>query len=265
MDKDEDFYFLRDSFKVRTCGGSGKPGEEKLLFALSTWELQNLKTDDILEIPDRLYKEHGVSPAYLQKVMEKHGVQTVGKEKLEKAHFIENPMKVIVSYTNHYSWPKACALTGIGSENMIGVKVNNAAQIDTGELRRTLENCARRKEAVYAVIAIVGSTEEGAVDDVTTIVQLREELAKSLGLSFVIHVDAAWGGYFATMARPQVERTTPAGKERWIPDLVLSLGLRESVNRSYLAIRDCDSVTIDPHKSGYIPYPVCTTCLARAA
>ncbi|KAA8895556.1 pyridoxal phosphate-dependent transferase [Sphaerosporella brunnea] len=256
MGEGEGLEFLKNDFRISTC-----QGEEKLFLDLTAWEILNLKIDDILEIPDRLYKEYGISPGYLQGIMEKHGVQTVGKEKLEKDHSV-NPMKVIVSATNHYSWPKACALTGIGRQNMIPVKVNNAAQIDTAALRRTLvDDCVANNQAVYAVIAIVGSTEEGAVDDVAQIVAMRDELAESHGLYFVVHVDAAWGGYFASLVQPEPELEEDLGMEMGDPQLVLSsLGLRESVNRSYLAIGKCDSVTIDPHKSGYVPYPAGALC-----
>lgn len=44
------------------------------------------------------------------------------------------------------------------------------------------------------MVAVVGTTEEGQVDSVDKIVELREKLYKE-GIYFYLHVDAAYGGY----------------------------------------------------------------------
>ena len=48
------------------------------------------------------------------------------------------------------------------------------------------------------MVSIMGSTEEGSVDPLGGIIRIRDEFQKK-GLSFVVHADAAWGGYFCTM------------------------------------------------------------------
>ena len=51
------------------------------------------------------------------------------------------------------------------------------------------------------MVGVIGSTEESAVDPLKGILELRHALQKS-GLSFTVHADAAWGGYFASVLRP---------------------------------------------------------------
>ena len=51
------------SFKVTTC-----EGKTELFAKLDTWELLNLKPKTILDLPDRLVKEHGISPKYIETV-----------------------------------------------------------------------------------------------------------------------------------------------------------------------------------------------------
>lgn len=63
--------------------------------------------------------------------------------------------------------------------------------MDPAYLEQLLEDRLQRKQAVYAVVAIIGSTEHGSVDPLDQIVYLREKFQKK-GLSFVIHADAAW-------------------------------------------------------------------------
>lgn len=54
MKEGEALEFLSGRFVVETC--LGKP---KLFTDMTNWELLNLKSNDILDIPDRLYQEYG--------------------------------------------------------------------------------------------------------------------------------------------------------------------------------------------------------------
>lgn len=86
---------------------------------LTTWELLNLKSETILDIPSRLKEEFNISPEFLESVMHKYSVQTVGKDAIEseyttpgilngniKEYRMVSP-KCTVASTRHYSWPKA--------------------------------------------------------------------------------------------------------------------------------------------------------------
>ena len=57
---------------------------------------------------------------------------------------------------------------------MIDVNVDNGARIDVADLKTKLQSCLAKKRAVYAVVAIVGSTEHGACDPLDKIVALRD-------------------------------------------------------------------------------------------
>ena len=47
------------------------------------------------------------------------------------------------------------------------------------------------------VTVVFGTTQEGAVDDLAEVLRIRQQFA-SRGLTFTIHIDGAWGGYFAS-------------------------------------------------------------------
>ena len=78
---------------------------------------------------------------------------------------------------------------------MVSIKVDHGARVDLDDLRSHLQSCLDNEVAVYAVVAIIGSIEEGAVDPLRDIIRLRDEF-QAKGLSFLVHGDAAWGGYF---------------------------------------------------------------------
>jgi hypothetical protein len=152
---------------------------------------------------------------------------------------------------------------GLGSGNMTEIDVDLDACIDTTLLQEKLHGCAREGQGVYAVVAIVGSTEEGVVERLSEILELRKKFQKDYGLSFLVHADAAWGGYFATMLerdmvrgkneylvqRPVQERVSHYGRG-FIPSSCLGRNTEH-----FLALKHADSITVDPHKAGYVPYP----------
>ncbi|KAE8354962.1 pyridoxal phosphate-dependent transferase [Aspergillus coremiiformis] len=249
--------FVADRFMVTTCRG-----EKKLFAQLSTWELLNLRGKAVLDLPQALHEQFGISPKFLESALQHFSIQSTGKDTLEREFGIKKPIKYFLSNTRHYSWPKGGAISGLGSDAFEGIEVDNAARINLDVLEERLQKSLEEEQAVYAVVAVIGSTEEGAVDRLSSILAMRQRF-QSKGLSFLVHADAAWGGYFATML-PRSLYDTPrgpstshpedgfdGGAEGFVPDLSLKLQTQEDL----LALKYADSITVDPHKAGYIPYP----------
>ena len=67
-------------------------------------------------------------------------------------------------------------------------------------------------------------------------------------LGFVLHADAAWGAYFCSTLRQEDDISAPEG-------FVPAIALKPTTVDALESLKDCDSVTLDPHKSGYIQYP----------
>jgi glutamate/tyrosine decarboxylase-like PLP-dependent enzyme len=78
------------------------------------------------------------------------------------------------------------------------------------------------------VVATAGSTGNGAVDQIDQIVPLATRSGAR------VHVDGAYGGYFVLLANGNA--------------------LDPDVAAAYRAIRDADSIVVDPHKRGLQPY-----------
>ncbi|KAK6840601.1 pyridoxal-dependent decarboxylase conserved domain protein [Apiospora arundinis] len=257
FDPDQKLHFLADNFHVETC-----KGERKLFARLSNWELLNLKPSDILDLPDRLYQEYGISNKFISEVMNEFNIQSTGKDELERELGLTKPCQYMLSNTRHYSWPKGAAICGLGSDNVVGIPVDLGARLDLGELEKRLRRNLEEKQPVLAVVAIIGSTEEGAVDRLSGILALRKQF-QSEGLSFLVHADAAWGGYFCSMLPKNYQPgdctnlpTEMGTTDGFVPDASLRVETQEDL----YAMRFADSITVDPHKAGYIPYPAGGLC-----
>jgi hypothetical protein len=97
--------FIAEKFKVQTCRG-----DEKLLRDMDVWELLNLRPEAILDIPERLHEEHGVSSEFLQDTLKEFNIQTVGRGPLEEFHHYDKDMQYFLAKTRHYSWPKGTGM-----------------------------------------------------------------------------------------------------------------------------------------------------------
>lgn len=83
------------------------------------------------------------------------------------------------------------AITGVGIDNVIHIRVATTTRMDTEHLVECLEKNLQAQQAVFTVVAIMGTTEHGAVDPLLEVLLIREEFQKR-GLSFYVHADAAW-------------------------------------------------------------------------
>lgn len=243
-------------------------GQQAILTQLDTWTLLNLKMDDVLALPSRISKliseETGqdVTDA-VNDALSKYTLQTLGFSDFSSRYLtdVTVPAGILVTSTMHYSWPKSAAVLGMGASSIIPVPVNEDARMEITELRLRLDRCLAIKQPVLMTVCIIGSTEESAVDPIAEVIQLREEYRRK-GLEFSIHADAAWGGYFASILREDTHKTLlTAGKRQYTPAMTMN----EYVTAQYEALKDADSITIDPHKAGYIPYPAGGLCYRNSA
>ena len=233
-------------------------GSTAQLVSLDDWELLNLGADEILAYPTAIQTQFGIGTATLEAVLQGYSIQNLGFARF-------TPGVVTVPGSRHYSWPKAAALLGLGSSNLISIPVDLDARMDVAQLREALDRCLGNKVPVIQVVAVAGSTEESAVDPLADIVAVREEYRGS-GMEFPIHVDAAWGGYFASILRPAPSGDpTPEGDPRDIRQYTPAMTMSTYVETQYKAFGSADSITVDPHKAGYIPYPAGGLCYRNYA
>lgn len=170
---------------------------------------------------------------------------------------------IIVPETAHYCLPKAADLLGIGRRSLVHVPVDSHFHMKVGELAKVLDQCERENKHILAVVPVVGTTEEGAIDPVHKIVQLRAEREGDGGSSFWIHADAAYGGYLRTVTVPTRLGLGNPETEVQVGDKIIKLSLDLPVGTSCDALEslsECDSIVVDPHKLGYVPYPAGAVC-----
>jgi len=129
-----------------------------------------------------------------------------------------HPGKAIAySAEAHYTHSRMCGVLGVEGRS---VAADRFGRIDLDALEDAL-----REGGIGTVVLTPGTTGIGAVDRVDEALALRERYGVRL------HVDGAYGGFFALLADTGL---VPGGP--------------------FSAIAQCDSVVVDPHKHGLQPY-----------
>ena len=126
----------------------------------------------------------------------------------------------------HYTHARMCEVLGVES---VPVAADAAGRMDLDALEQVLAT-----GRVGTVVLTAGTTGLGAVDPIAEALALRERYGCRL------HVDAAYGGFFALLAREGDED----GEGLLGPETAARLR----------AVEECDSVVVDPHKHGLQPY-----------
>ena len=230
-------------------------GEQRDIRELPLWSLLNLRSGATLDAHELL---HRLAPRpEVARALDAHSLATIGYQDYTRqlADAFGDPLPagvILVASTAHYSWEKIARALGIGAHRMVAVPVDARARMDPAALWSELERCAAEHRPVLALISVCGTTEEGAVDRLDLVADLRDRAERELGITFHLHSDACYGGYAAAVTRAADGRRLAAAEIR--SKHALDWPSADWVS-SISALARTDSVTIDPHKLGYVPYP----------
>lgn len=236
----------------------GSPaGGRASLDDMDLWGLLNVAPEDAMDLADafraRLGDDGAAVEALAQHSLAGLGYQEFGRRLSQQFGDALHDGAVLVPSTAHYSWEKICRALGIGGRQLIHVPVDRRFRMDPAALEATVHALVDRKQPIIACISVIGTTEESAVDRLDLIADVRDRVARERGVAFHLHADAAWGGYAASITRG------PDGRRRSYEDALADYAPEawpeEGVYRGLCAMERTDTVTIDPHKLGFIPYP----------
>ena len=130
------------------------------------------------------------------------------------------PLRVYASGETHTWLQKAADLSGIGTDAIRWIATDGRQRIDTRALREAIERDRAAGDRPLAIIGTAGSVSTGAIDELGVLAAIAREH------DVWFHVDGAYGA--------------PAAMLPDAPD-------------DLKALREADSVAVDPHKWLYAP------------
>ena len=151
---------------------------------------------------------------------------------------------VLVPGNKHYSWPKAANIFGLSEKAIWPIQLDRYGRVRIDSLRANIDRARREQRPIMMAVSVAGTTELGTVDAVDEACELFDDYRRQHNIDIWHHVDAAYGGYFCATFR---------GGQSLLPERAV---------RAFSALARADSVTLDPHKLGFVPY-ACGAFLVR--
>lgn len=156
---------------------------------------------------------------------------------IEESYNIEYQGPVVLApQSKHYSWPKGIVLMGLGAEAFWPIELDRFGHLSVEDLKKKIARARKEHRPIVAVVSVAGTTEMGDFDPIHHVQAYLRKLRNEEEIYIWHHVDAAYGGFFKTLPR---HNASPANDH-----------LFDALD----SISQTNSVTIDPHKLGYVPY-----------
>jgi glutamate/tyrosine decarboxylase-like PLP-dependent enzyme len=195
-----------------------------------------------------LWEEHGLSDATLRRCSAAAGNPGDVWARLGRAGGRDYLGPVLLAPgAKHYSWLKAANVFGLGEDSLWSVALDAEGRLEIDDLDRLIRRARSQGRPVLMTVGVAGTTETGEIDPVGQAHDLLDGWERDQGVHIWRHVDAAYGGFLrAILGGADESALSPASVA----------ALR--------AIGGADSITIDPHKLGYVPY-ACGAFLTRDA
>ena len=132
-------------------------------------------------------------------------------------------MRIYVSEESHSSIDKAMDVLGLGTDNLIKIKVDKNFKMQPRLLIKKIKDDINKKFLPIGVIGTAGTTNTGSIDPLNEL----SKICKKFKLWFM--VDAAYGGPAASIT---------------------------SLKKNFKGLEKADSILVNPHKWLFVPFEV---------
>ncbi|HLU47565.1 MAG TPA: pyridoxal-dependent decarboxylase, partial [Planctomycetota bacterium] len=156
---------------------------------------------------------------------------------------------IIASKQGHYSKLNVASWTGVGSENVVEIPTHASNDMIVSLFEEKAREVIAAGKKIGCIIATMGTTDAFGIDDIGSIVAVRDRLVDELGLDYRphVHADAVIGWAWSVFNDYDFERNELDFRPRTTRALANAC---RRISKLHLA----DSIGIDFHKTGFCPY-----------
>jgi L-2,4-diaminobutyrate decarboxylase len=172
---------------------------------------------------------------------------------------LTEPAYVLCSEQAHYAVRTVAQWLGIGSDRVIEVPSSPENEIRTCLLESQLRELLNRGDKIAGIVATMGTTDAFGLDDLAEILEIRDRLCDEFSLDYRphVHADAVIGWAWSVFNDYDFETNPLKFSHRTVRALAGTV-------RRVKHLAEADSIGIDFHKTGYVPY-VSSLFLVRTA
>ena len=162
---------------------------------------------------------------------------------------VREDVMIFASDGSHYCRYNIAGWLGVGAKNLVTIPTSPQNAMDINIFRQNATDCLKQGRKIGGFIATLGTTDAFGVDDIRSIVRIRDELVQEFQLPYRphIHADAVIGWAWSVFNDYPFEQNPLGFRPRTVRALA---GVCQNIRHLSLA----DSIGVDFHKPGFAPY-----------
>lgn len=161
---------------------------------------------------------------------------------------VRTDAKVICSQQAHYCQQTATDWLGLGMDNIVHVRTDDANEMDVGHLEEILKDLAAKKIPVATIICTMGTTDANAFDPIAKVRALLDRYPNPEGFGkAILYADAVCGWSWIYFKDYDFANNPLGFSDRILPILKRN-------GQAMADLSHADAAGIDFHKLGFAPY-----------
>jgi len=162
---------------------------------------------------------------------------------------LRTPAVIVCSDRAHYACLTVANWLGIGEEHVVSIPTTDDNEIDVDALGSQLREVVKSGCRIACLIATMGTTDAFGLDDLATMVRVRDEIVREFSLDYVphVHADAVIGWAWSVFNDYDFEENPLGFRHRTVRALAGTARRIRHLGRA-------DSLGVDYHKTGFAPY-----------
>ena len=162
---------------------------------------------------------------------------------------LHTPAVIVCSDRAHYACLTVANWLGIGEEHVVSVPTTDDNEIVIDALASQLREVVKDGRRIACLIATMGTTDAFGLDDLASMVRLRDEIVREFSLDYVphVHADAVIGWAWSVFNDYDFEANPLGFRHRTVRALAGTARRIRHLGRA-------DSLGVDYHKTGFAPY-----------
>ncbi|ABK62153.1 pyridoxal phosphate-dependent decarboxylase family protein [Clostridium novyi] len=178
----------------------------------------------------------------------------LGKE--SRKNGIRSDAQILVSNVGHYAMKNCSDWTGLGTNNVRNINLNEDSSMDLNHLEEVMEQCYKEGKPIAMIVATMGTTDAFAVDNIKGIVEICDRFVRKHNLKKrpFIYADAVIGWAWSVFNSYDFKENSMEFSEKTLRSIEKSVANIRNLNLA-------DAIGIDFHKTGFTCYNCSMICI----
>ncbi|EES90722.1 MULTISPECIES: pyridoxal phosphate-dependent decarboxylase family protein [Clostridium] len=178
----------------------------------------------------------------------------LGKE--SRTSGIRKDAQILVSKVGHYAMKNCSDWTGLGTNNVRTININEDSSMNLNHLEEVMEMCYKEGKPIAMIVVTMGTTDAFAIDDIKGVVEICDRFVKKHNLKErpFIYGDAVIGWAWSVFNSYDFKENPMEFSEATL----------KAIEKSKDKIKDlnfADAIGIDFHKTGFTCYNCSMICI----